>query len=312
MTGGDGSLLEHQAFFYASPERFAAAMAPVVRDGLERGDSVFVVAKRAGVEALGDALGRDADEVQMQDTARWYPRPRERLAHVKLMIDAVPAGRALLALGEPLWRGSDAAVREWARYESIINLALAGAPLRFICLYDSAELQERILDYGRATHPELLDGRTGCACDAFVDPERFVAGLADGESSPRAGWELPLDGDPHTFRETLAARAGDQGMRPDRVGDLVVAAHEVATNALTHGLPPRRARCWRADGELVCEIADSGPGLLDPLAGWTLPDELRCGGFGLTMARQLCDAVEIAAAGGGTRVRLHVAMNGAA
>jgi anti-sigma regulatory factor (Ser/Thr protein kinase) len=106
-------------------------------------------------------------------------------------------------------------------------------------------------------------------------------------------------------RELVRSAAAEAELPPERVAEAVLAAHEVAMNALTHGRGRGAVRIWRADSELVCEVEDHGPGLPDPLAGSQPPDTDQDRGRGLWITRQLCDRVEIETAPGGTCVRLH-------
>jgi anti-sigma regulatory factor (Ser/Thr protein kinase) len=91
---------------------------------------------------------------------------------------------------------------------------------------------------------------------------------------------------------------------PARAGDAVLAAHEVAMNALTHGQGRGAVRVWAADDELVCEIEDHGPGIWDLLAGTRSPAPHQDRGRGLWIARQLSDRVEIETTPHGALVRL--------
>jgi anti-sigma regulatory factor (Ser/Thr protein kinase) len=269
--------LAHQAFLYDGAEELAEAMAPLVRDALRQGDKVVVAAKRASVEALREELGDAGDAVELHDTLEWHPRPVHRLMAVRQMLDGLPPGRRLLALGEPIWSGSEATRREWARYESAINVALADAPLRFICLYDRSEL-----------------------------PDATLAGGAARASDEQ--YDIPFDGDHHAFRGALAGRALECGIDADRAEELVLAANEVVTNSVRHGEPPIAARCWVADGDFVCEVSDAGAGVPDPFAGWTLPAPGARSGWGLALARRICDALEVSDRAHGSRVRLYVAL----
>jgi anti-sigma regulatory factor (Ser/Thr protein kinase) len=106
-------------------------------------------------------------------------------------------------------------------------------------------------------------------------------------------------------RELVRSVAHEAALPPERVAGAVLAAHEVAMNALTHGLGHGAVRVWAESGELVCEVEDHGPGLADPLMGSERPDTRRTHGRGLWIARQLCDRVEIESAPGSTLVRLH-------
>jgi anti-sigma regulatory factor (Ser/Thr protein kinase) len=302
--------LTHQAFLYDGAEQFAAAMAPLVRAGAEHGDRVLVAAKRASTEALRAELDGDGDNVELHDTLEWHPRPVHRLMAVQRTIAELRPGARLLALGEPVWSGSAATRREWARYESTINVALADAPLRFICLYDRSELPESILGHGLGTHPEVVDGGVACACAAFEPPEQFVRGLDAGGAAPgRDHYDIAFSGDHHAFRGLLAGLALECGMSHDRAEELVLAANEVVSNAVLHGEPPVSARCWVTEGDFVCEISDDGPGVADPFAGWMLPPAGAQGGWGLALARRICDALEVAGDRRGAQVRLYVALD---
>jgi anti-sigma regulatory factor (Ser/Thr protein kinase) len=97
-----------------------------------------------------------------------------------------------------------------------------------------------------------------------------------------------------------------------RVSEVVLAAHEVAMNALVHGRGQGLVRVFEADGEFVCEVEDSGPGMVDTSAGLVPPEPGCPTGRGLWMARQLCELVEIESSAAGTLVRLRVRVGQAA
>jgi anti-sigma regulatory factor (Ser/Thr protein kinase) len=105
-------------------------------------------------------------------------------------------------------------------------------------------------------------------------------------------------------RELVRSAAVAAALPPERVAEAVLAAHEVAMNALTHGGGRGTVRVWVSGHELMCEVEDSGPGLSDPFAGSKFPDAYGVRGRGLWIARQLSDRLEIDLARGGTVVRL--------
>jgi anti-sigma regulatory factor (Ser/Thr protein kinase) len=107
-------------------------------------------------------------------------------------------------------------------------------------------------------------------------------------------------------RELVRGSATEAGLPSARVAEVVLAAHEVAMNALTHGRGTGSVRVWIAGDEFVCEVEDQGPGMHDPQAGLSQPDPSHARGRGLWITRQLCDLVEVEPAKPGTRVRLHV------
>lgn len=301
--------LSHQAFLYDSPEHFATAMAPLVRAGVERGDQVAVVAKQACNEALCEKLGGAIAGVQMHDTLVWHPRPVQRLMAIQRVVAAMRPGTRLLALGEPVWSGSPAERREWARFESAINVALADAPLHFVCLYDRSELPDEVLDYGCATHPELVGVEAVHPSEGFQAPAEFVRTLDASAPPPAADhYDIAFGGDYHAFRGLLRGLAVECGVDADRAEELMLAANEVVTNAVHHGEPPVSARCWVADGDFVCEVADGGGGVPDPLAGWDAPPSGSADGWGLAVTRRVCDALEVGGGPSGSRVRLYVSL----
>jgi anti-sigma regulatory factor (Ser/Thr protein kinase) len=302
MSSTARATLAHEVFLYESPEDFVAVMAPFLREGLERGDKLFAATKPRNIDALREELGPGAKAVQLEDTAEWCSRPYERLHAFKRLVAELPPGGVLRALGEPVWSDSAAVRRQWARYESIINVALADAPMRFVCLYDRTRVPSEVLDYAERTHPARLEHSGSSECSAFEPPERFLPGRP--EATPGDALELPLHGP--LFRRGVVDVALEQGLAPDRVDDFVLAAHELMTNALRHGAAPVDARIWSNGEELVCRVSDAGPGVREPLAGWLPPPSTEPqGGWGLPIARQLADALEITSDGGGTTASVH-------
>jgi anti-sigma regulatory factor (Ser/Thr protein kinase) len=72
--------------------------------------------------------------------------------------------------------------------------------------------------------------------------------------------------------------------------DMVLVAHELATNAVRHGGGRGRLRLWASDGRLWCEVSDGGPGLSDPFRiGTAPPAPTMPGGRGLWIVRQMSD-----------------------
>jgi anti-sigma regulatory factor (Ser/Thr protein kinase) len=111
------------------------------------------------------------------------------------------------------------------------------------------------------------------------------------------------------LRGEVRALAAECGLVGQRLEDFLVAINEVAVNAVMHGGGSGRLALWHANGELVCEITDSGPGIPpDRVHGAALPSPLAVGGRGLWLARRLSDSMSISGgAVGGTVVRLAAA-----
>jgi anti-sigma regulatory factor (Ser/Thr protein kinase) len=80
--------------------------------------------------------------------------------------------------------------------------------------------------------------------------------------------------------------------------DVVLVAHELATNVIRHGGGFGRLRMWRERGRIVCWVSDAGPGMPALVRE---PDQQRPGGRGLWIARRLAD-VHIESGPSGTTV----------
>jgi anti-sigma regulatory factor (Ser/Thr protein kinase) len=305
-----GHSFVHQALVYEDVEGLLGPVIPFVRDGLERGDRVLAVTTRTNIDALSGALGDDAGRVDFQEAEQWYVSPSRTLRAYADYVATEGNGRSVRVIGEPVWPGSEAAVREWARYESIVNVALAGAPAWIVCPYDASALPAGILDFALRTHPELCAASGAVPSDEFLDPRAFSAALDEAglPDPPPGAAERPLAQGPSRLRRFVAVKAAAAGVSLHRLGDLQLAVHEVLTNAVVHGRGRGCVRVWSEDGAVVCEVADDGPGLPDPLAGHLPPPE-QPRGFGLWIARQLCDLVEVRSSEAGTRVRLSLRLD---
>jgi anti-sigma regulatory factor (Ser/Thr protein kinase) len=98
--------------------------------------------------------------------------------------------------------------------------------------------------------------------------------------------------------EMTISMAGLEGLRTrvaawmNRLGaaevrdDVVLVAHELATNVIRHGGGFGRLRMWRERGRIVFRVSDSGPGMPGAVRE---PESRRPGGRGLWIARRLAD-----------------------
>jgi hypothetical protein len=195
-------------------------------------------------------------------------------------------------------------VREWARYESVLNQALSGARIRFICLYDGSALPNPILEYAVHTHPEQVEDGAAVFCPTYVPPDQFSAGASS--PPPRNAIEFELDIDGPGLRHAVGDFALRQGFSRHRVDGFVLAVWEAAKTVVNDGQPPYGAQIWAGDEELVCQISNHGPGATDRLAGWVPPATRSERGWELAIARRLADAMEIVPTKLGTSISLYL------
>lgn len=109
------------------------------------------------------------------------------------------------------------------------------------------------------------------------------------------------------LRSAVAAYAMELGAGA-RVDDLVLIAHELASNAVRHGGGCGRLRLWRDDYRVVCRVSDGGPGIASAGdVGAALPVPRSAGGRGLWIARRLA-TVRIDTGPAGTTITAAVAL----
>jgi len=298
--------LQHEAVFYDGVDDFVAATLPFARDAVAAGEPLIVVEPSAQLAALREAMGEDAAAAEFFEAADWYLSPgkafKAYLGWVTAALDRAPRARTI---GEPIWPTDwTNAVAEYAHYESVYNVIAAEATIWSICPYDVGALPTEVVEHARATHPYVrtADGVEQSA--DFVDPHAYCSHLAARLPEPVNARSFPLTANLGALRASVQAEASAAHVDPRRAAELLIAVHEVATNALTHGAGDASARTWVEDRTFVCEIEDRGPGLSETTAGYEPPEGDR--GLGLWLARQICDLVEVQSRDRVTRVRLHV------
>ncbi len=85
----------------------------------------------------------------------------------------------------------------------------------------------------------------------------------------------------------------------------MVAVNELLTNAVRHGGGTGRIVVSSADGDVVCEVSDSGAGLTAMRSEPAVrPAADQPGGWGLWLAEELTDTFELETGDGGTTVRV--------
>lgn len=140
---------------------------------------------------------------------------------------------------------------------------------------------------------------TGSACRREPPEHEPPGGGKRSAGLPGAGERPALDqvfdrDSLHAVRAAAAAHGARAGLTQDRVGDLVLAVHELAANAVRHGGGRGRLRIWTADGALRCEVTDAGAPQADHAAAsadparWTIEP-----GHGLWVVRQVADQTSL-------------------
>ena len=140
-----------------------------------------------------------------------------------------------------------------------------------------------------------------------------AGGLLDHRFDARG---LPL------LRAVVLAHAVEAGMPENRARDVMLAAHELAANAVRHGAGTGRLQMRAGDGMLRVQVHDAGPASLSGQAGTAGRDgqDIRGGGdggwprrpgHGLWLVRQVADQMSVWRGLGGPVVTAAFALSAA-
>ena len=295
----------HEVMLYDSPEMFVEGTFPFIRDAVAAGEPIMVAVRAEKIALLRTWLGEDADPVVFADMAELGANPARIIPAWQEFIDANAAsGRPLRGIGEPIWADrSPAELVECQCHEALLNVAFAdAADFHLICPYDAARLDGDVIAEAEASHP-FVAGAPSAAYRGDHAVPQFAAPLP----------EPPADAGIHEIsRDTLAdlrhvtAAEGERsGLSRRRTHDLVLAVHEIATNSVRHGGGRGVLRVWLEADTLICDIRDSGRIAVQPLVGRVRPTLEQTSGWGLWLANQLCDLVQLRELPHGSVVRLH-------
>jgi anti-sigma regulatory factor (Ser/Thr protein kinase) len=287
----DGTELRHNAFVYQSQDEYVARSVAFLREGLEAGEGAIVANTRPGLAAMREALGSDAAQVTFVDVSSAYTRPARTLAaYHKVYAEQLQKTVSLRAVGD-VQVGPDPGEWDlWMGFEAVLNRSFAHLPAWVLCTYNANGLPDPVLQAVWRTHPEVLADDTWNTSSHYEDPNRLLRAITP-EPAPLSNLRsIAFGRDSEELRERLARELVAEKVTEVKALDMLVAAAEVATNAVEHGGGVEEVRVGRAEGRFVCEIVDRGSGFDDPGAGYLAP---RKGvGTGLWVARQLTWRIE--------------------
>ena len=188
----------------------------------------------------------------------------------RVMRDAEAAGApSVCAIGEVRFGTTPREWDRWMAYEATIDRALAGRALHVICPYDERVLPASVLAGACMTHEHVItDVRRPSA--AYADAATVVRAHTPAPTAPQLR-TLAAPATTRGLRELLTAEMVVDGVPDAAARDMLLAAGEVFTNADQHGGGVTSLRAGRVGTHFVCEIADAGAGLDDPLVGYLPP-----------------------------------------
>jgi anti-sigma regulatory factor (Ser/Thr protein kinase) len=298
----------HEAFLYRGDEEFLAGTVPFVRDGIAAGQPVMVAVIGQRTDQLRAALGADVAKVHFVDMAELGHNPAQIIPGWRRFLDEhCRDEQPVRGVGEPIWAGRrDAEIVESQLHEALLNLAVGpDTPMWLRCPYDVDALGPDAIEEAHRSHPILVNP------DGYLGSRHYLGIHHIGEVFARdfpepADAPQPLtfgQGELSAVRAAVTAHAGTAGLDSERVWELALAVHEVATNSVRHGGGTGALRIWSEPDSLVCEVRDAGT-LDDPLVGRRRPSTIDEDGRGLWLANQLCDLVQVRSTSAGAAVRL--------
>jgi anti-sigma regulatory factor (Ser/Thr protein kinase) len=303
---------QHDALFYTGVADFVDRTSAFIRDSVVKREPMLVVVSAEKIDLLRQELSGDPTGVRFADMAQVGQNPARIIpAWREFVAEQVPSGRRFRGVGEPIWAARSASeLVECERHEALLNLAFAGAPAWWLtCPYDTASLPPSVLEEAKRNHPHLVDGEERRESATYRGLDEVARPFDDPLPEP-AGTPIvfAFGHDAETLsavRRQVSEAADVFGLDPTRAGDLVLVVNEVVTNSVRHGGGSGVLRMWEEGSTLICEVSDTGR-IDDPLVGRGKPPPDRGSGFGLWLANQLCDLVQIRSFSTGSVVRLHV------
>jgi anti-sigma regulatory factor (Ser/Thr protein kinase) len=298
----------HEVAFYSGVADLARTVLPFIREGVARREPVLVAMVPERLEVVERGLGVDAVRVDFVDMTELGANPACIIPEWHRFLDDTRESGAVRGVGEPVWAGRrDVELAEAELHEALLNLAFDDGPAwRLLCPYDVSALPARVVEEARRNHPVVHPAPGGHAADGgYAGHEHAVRGFA----APLP--PVPADAVRYEFagtaiagvRRTVRDSAEHAGLPASRAEDLMLAAHELASNSVIHGGGRGWLALWQEPGALVVEVSDRGV-IEDPLVGRGLLDLESENGRGIWMANQLCDLVQVRSGAAGTQVRL--------
>ncbi len=287
----NGTALRHNAFVYESNHQFVARAVPFLREGLAAGEGAVVAHTRPGMAMMREALGADAAHVTFVDVSSSYTRPARALAaYHRVYAEQLRKTPTLRAVADVQFGLDPREWDLWTSYEAVFNRSFGHLPAWVLCSYNANGTPDPILEGVWQTHPDVVHGDTWTTSGRYEDPDDLLRRITPPPEVLPDLKSIPFGLDPEQFRERLASELIGAGIGEAKALEMLLAATEIATNALRHGAGIADVRVGRAHGRFVCEITDRGPGFDDPAAGYLAPREEA--GAGLWVARQLTWQIE--------------------
>ena len=301
--------LGHVALFYRDDDEYRCGLEEYVHAAAATAAPLHVALPWQRIDLARGALAALWFRVVLADMSDFGRNPARLIPAGLAFADDHP-GQHVFCLWEPAWPTRSAAEqREVIRHEGLVNLAFRDRAMTVLCLYDTARSSPELIADAERTHPVVIASGRRQLSPEYLGAGELPASCDGPLPPPGPGAEsLSFSDQVGSVREFAARHAAAAGLRPARTRDLMLAVSEIAGNSVAHA-NGGVIRSWHGDGELVCQIEDSGY-IADPLAGRRQRSPDTPGGHGLWLVNLVCDLVERRSAPGGTTTRLYMRTGG--
>lgn len=308
----NADVFAHEAALYPGVDAFLDVTVPFIREALDAQEPILVAVDSKKIEMLRRALGADGERVRFADIDVIGSNPGRIIpAWLRFVDDRPTPETRMWGIGEPIGPDrSERALVECQRHESLLNVAFADTPLfNLLCPYDTEALDAAVIEEAHCSHPLILrdgalaesetcrsltDAGAPCTVPLTPPPDRAAELAFEGSGA------LPVV---RRFVEQQARAAGLQ-----ELGDLTLVVNELVVNSLVHGGGKGVLRIWAEEEAIVCEVSDHGR-IDSPLAGRRPPTPGQYGGWGLWLANQLCELVQLRSFERGSTARVYLSRN---
>lgn len=286
----------HEACLYGSDDDFLDVVSPFVKDGIAAGEKVVLALSRPQAQLVRSTIP-EVRQATVVPSGQRYLRPattiqalletfRSHAARTSVQMRVVGA---VLDPPRTTWD-------PWARYEAAINDIFADFQVWGLCLYDTRQVTDEILDDVERTHPYIQrPGERPVRNSKFEPASTFLRNRKPPRPDPIESTppltELVNPTAARARHAVVEAGAGSK-LAANTIADLILGVSEIVTNAHLHGAAPVVLRIWSSHDRIVATVHDCGQGPADPLAGLlpAQPTGEGCG-LGLWVTHQICSEV---------------------
>lgn len=302
----------HGALLYGSLDELISETAAFLESGVDSGDAIVLsAAPEVAASVLSVLPADEAAAVLPVDLTGAGTSAQALRRVIEALCEASSGDRPVrLVCHHDLKVLPRAQFDELCRADAAFNVVCPVPYARVLCCFDATELSEDTRDVVAATHPLLVEDGVAAPSIHYRGPSVFLEAALREPLSPPSGPVAELSAPFEVMQARVFVRSKVEacGLSGQRLADFVSATNEVVTNALRYaGMDS--VRVWCEEGRVVCEVRDRGAGLIDPLVGYRIPTIGEESGWGMWLARQLVDLVEVRSVDPGCVVRLHAGVS---